>query len=55
MPMTLSSPGEVSRCWARRAALPLTPGVRFADLDGPTWLAVDAEPALQFDGGTLHL
>ena len=40
---------------AIRAALPLTPGVRFADLDGPTWLAVDAEPALQFDGGTLHL
>lgn len=40
---------------AIRAALPLTPGVRFADLDGPTWLAVDAEPALQFDGGRLQL
>ena len=40
---------------AIRSALPLTPQVRFADLDGPTWLAVDAEPALRFDTGTLHL
>jgi L-Ala-D/L-Glu epimerase len=37
------------------AALPLTPQVRFADLDGPTWLAVDAEPALRFGTGTLYL
>lgn len=36
------------------AVLPLTPLVRFADLDGPTWLAVDAEPALHFDAGTLY-
>lgn len=40
---------------AIRAALPLTPGVLFADLDGPTWLAVDAEPALHFESGTLRL
>lgn len=37
------------------AALPLVNNVRFADLDGPTWLAVDVEPALQFTTGTLHL
>lgn len=37
------------------AALPLTPQVTFADLDGPTWLAVDAEPALHFTTGQLHL
>lgn len=37
------------------AVLPLTPLVRFADLDGPTWLAVDAEPALRFGTGTLYL
>lgn len=37
------------------AALPLTPQVSFADLDGPTWLAVDAEPALHFTTGQLHL
>ncbi|QKN82126.1 L-Ala-D/L-Glu epimerase [Scandinavium goeteborgense] len=37
------------------AALPLTPKVRFADLDGPTWLAIDAEPALRFGTGTLYL
>lgn len=37
------------------AALPLTPAVSFADLDGPTWLAVDVEPALRFDCGTLYL
>ena len=40
---------------AINAALPLTPKVRFADLDGPTWLAVDAEPALRFGTGTLYL
>lgn len=40
---------------AIRAALPLTPGVRFADLDGPTWLAVDVEPPLKFSTGLLHL
>lgn len=37
------------------AALPLTPQVIFADLDGPTWLAVDVEPALHFTTGLLHL
>ncbi len=37
------------------AALPLAGHVRFADLDGPTWLAVDVEPALQFTPGQLHL
>jgi len=37
------------------AALPLVNSVRFADLDGPTWLAVDVEPPLQFTTGTLHL
>ncbi|ALR76612.1 L-Ala-D/L-Glu epimerase [[Enterobacter] lignolyticus] len=37
------------------AALPLTPQARFADLDGPTWLAVDAKPSLRFSSGTLHL
>ncbi|EOA5425395.1 L-Ala-D/L-Glu epimerase, partial [Escherichia coli] len=37
------------------AALPLVPQVSFADLDGPTWLAVDVEPALQFTTGELHL
>ena len=36
------------------AALPLTPQVNFADLDGPTWLASDAEPALHFTTGQLH-
>lgn len=36
-------------------ALPLTPAVSFADLDGPTWLAVDVEPALRFTTGVLHL
>lgn len=40
---------------AIRAALPLTPEARFCDLDGPTWLAVDAEPGLHFTGGVLHL
>lgn len=37
------------------AALPLAGRVRFADLDGPTWLAVDVEPALHFTPGQLHL
>ncbi|MDK9582739.1 L-Ala-D/L-Glu epimerase [Lelliottia wanjuensis] len=37
------------------AALPLTEQVNFADLDGPTWLAVDVSPALNFTTGTLHL
>lgn len=37
------------------AALTLTPQVSFADLDGPTWLAVDVEPALHFTTGQLHL
>lgn len=37
------------------AALPLTEQVSFADLDGPTWLAVDVSPALNFSTGTLHL
>ena len=37
------------------AALPLVREVSFADLDGPTWLAVDVSPALQFRAGTLYL
>ena len=37
------------------AALPLVNSVRFADLDGPTWLAVDVSPALNFTSGVLHL
>lgn len=37
------------------SALPLAPLARFADLDGPTWLAVDVEPALHFSTGVLHL
>ena len=37
------------------AALPLVSQARFADLDGPTWLAVDVEPALRFSTGQLHL
>ncbi|MGY5956942.1 L-Ala-D/L-Glu epimerase [Kosakonia sp. BK9b] len=37
------------------SALPLANQVRFADLDGPTWLAVDVEPALHFTTGELHL
>lgn len=37
------------------AALPLAEQVSFADLDGPTWLAVDVSPALNFTTGTLHL
>lgn len=38
---------------AIRAALPLTPQARFADLDGPTWLAADVEPSLHFSHGVL--
>lgn len=37
------------------AALPLVPEATFADLDGPTWLAVDVEPGLHFTTGLLHL
>lgn len=37
------------------AALPLVGQVSYADLDGPTWLAVDVSPALHFTTGTLHL
>lgn len=37
------------------AALPLVDYVRFSDLDGPTWLAVDVEPSLRFTTGVLHL
>lgn len=37
------------------AALPLSVQARFADLDGPTWLAVDVEPALNFSTGAIHL
>jgi len=36
------------------AALPQAAIVRFADLDGPTWLAVDVEPALHFENGKLY-
>ncbi|WP_243077869.1 L-Ala-D/L-Glu epimerase [Pantoea sp. MQR6] len=36
---------------AIRAALPLVSKARFADLDGPTWLAVDVEPALKVQNG----
>lgn len=37
------------------AALPLANKVKFADLDGPTWLAVDVSPALQYSTGVVHL
>lgn len=37
------------------AALPLAPGARFIDLDGPTWLALDAEPHLKFSCGSIML
>ncbi len=36
---------------AIRAALPLVAQARFADLDGPTWLAVDVEPAIEVQNG----
>ncbi|CAI0892903.1 L-Ala-D/L-Glu epimerase [Serratia entomophila] len=35
------------------AALPLAPGARFVDLDGPTWLANDVEPGLEFECGAI--
>lgn len=35
------------------AALPLVNSARFVDLDGPTWLAVDAEPSLPFNCGQI--
>ncbi|AIR86162.1 L-Ala-D/L-Glu epimerase [Pantoea rwandensis] len=38
---------------AIRAALPLTPLAKFADLDGPTGLAADVEPSLHFSHGVL--
>ncbi|WP_337261935.1 MULTISPECIES: L-Ala-D/L-Glu epimerase [unclassified Serratia (in: enterobacteria)] len=37
------------------AALPLVPGARFVDLDGPTWLAQDVEPGLAFECGAIKL
>ncbi len=37
------------------AALPLAPAARFIDLDGPTWLAMDAEPRLTFGCGSIAL
>lgn len=37
------------------AALPLVPAARFVDLDGPTWLANDAEPSLSFRCGAIDL
>lgn len=40
---------------AIQAALPLGVNARFADLDGPTWLAVDVEPGLNFSTGAIHL
>ncbi len=39
---------------AINAALPLASQVTFADLDGPTWLAVDVSPALRYTTGTLY-
>ncbi|WP_426504820.1 L-Ala-D/L-Glu epimerase [Serratia proteamaculans] len=40
---------------AINAALPLAPGARFVDLDGPTWLANDVEPGLDFECGAINL
>ncbi len=40
---------------AIRAALPLVTQARFVDLDGPTWLAVDADPVLPFSCGRIEL
>lgn len=40
---------------AIQSALPLAPRARFADLDGPTWLAVDVEPAVPFSCGVIRL
>ncbi|WP_346836840.1 L-Ala-D/L-Glu epimerase [Microbulbifer sp. SAOS-129_SWC] len=39
---------------AVRAAWPLGERARFIDLDGPTWLARDAEPPLRFDAGRVY-
>ncbi|MFW5393239.1 L-Ala-D/L-Glu epimerase [Yersinia sp. 2544 StPb PI] len=40
---------------AIRAALPLAPGARFVDLDGPTWLEQDIEGGLHFSTGAIDL
>jgi len=40
---------------AVRAALPLTEGAKFIDLDGPTWLEKDVVPGLAFHGGVIDL
>ncbi|BFO09961.1 L-Ala-D/L-Glu epimerase [Serratia rubidaea] len=40
---------------AAAAALPLAPAARFVDLDGPTWLAQDVEPGLDFACGVIRL
>lgn len=40
---------------AVRAALPLTAGAKFIDLDGPTWLAQDVEPAMKFHCGGIDI
>jgi len=39
---------------AIRAAWPLGPRARYLDLDGPTWLAKDAEPPLRFGAGRVY-
>ncbi|CNK77333.1 L-Ala-D/L-Glu epimerase [Yersinia aldovae] len=40
---------------AIQAALPLAPGARFVDLDGPTWLENDIEGGLNFAIGAINL
>jgi L-alanine-DL-glutamate epimerase-like enolase superfamily enzyme len=40
---------------AIRAALVLTASAKFVDLDGPTWLAQDVEPALKFHCGGIDI
>lgn len=40
---------------AIRAALVLTASAKFVDLDGPTWLAQDVEPALRFHCGGIDI
>ncbi|CAM3975939.1 L-Ala-D/L-Glu epimerase [Rahnella bruchi] len=40
---------------AIRAALVLTADAKFVDLDGPTWLAQDVEPALKFHCGGIDI
>lgn len=40
---------------AVRAALPLTAGAKFIDLDGPTWLAQDVAAGLAFHCGVIDL